>query len=392
MRPKTSEAFPALCSAPIPQAQWVSQKPKKQESKNTKKVAPPPDLPPNRLSQDFPLLTKLNKNDKTKKSSSVKMNLKQQTNEFKGNSPKDCNQNSTKQKQEKVGNKNLKSNDLNNYLKLDKEVSTENKNKNKKKKNKNSNDNYASSSNDTDFNEININNTPNGFANGLRKRSEIKINSLEISEQSTKDEVVGDFPPLGKSKPPPGIHVKPPPGFQNFNAVAKRQSSSANINLKTVSPNDLTFTNSSGQCYSILPSKQYHHPPNVSMRNKNLIENFITILNSNESIQEFKSYSDLFRSGLYPSDKYYDHCKSVLGVDFNKIFPELLVLLPDIDKQQELYKILCEKGEKCNLEVCQTCKQVVTAKDLRSHLANHTLENNFPILGQSKDTKSVWKK
>lgn len=52
------------------------------------------------------------------------------------------------------------------------------------------------------------------------------------------------------------------------------------------------------------------------------------------AVDEFRNVSKLFRSGLCNARAYYEHCEAVLGERFESIFPELLALLPDINKQQ----------------------------------------------------------
>lgn len=203
----------------------------------------------------------------------------------------------------------------------------------------------------------------------VKKRSELKIDSLLLTENGAKNN--NDFPPLG-TKLPPGISTHPPPGF---------------------AANDLTFTSSSGQSYSILPSHQFVPPLNFAQRNRVLIEKFMqALLQSSDEIYKFKQLSNKFRSGDIPPREYYEHCKRVMGSDFASVFPELLVLLPDINRQQELYTHhILAGGSTHKIEVCVTCKQVVALADLRTHLENHTLENNFPVLG-AQDISSVWRK
>lgn len=52
------------------------------------------------------------------------------------------------------------------------------------------------------------------------------------------------------------------------------------------------------------------------------------------AVEEFRNISKLFRSGSCNARAYYEHCEVVLGDRFESIFPELLVLLPEISKQQ----------------------------------------------------------
>lgn len=55
---------------------------------------------------------------------------------------------------------------------------------------------------------------------------------------------------------------------------------------------------------------------------------------TSETVEEFRILSNLFRGGDYFPQKYYESCQEVLSTKFDEIFPELLVLLPDISKQQ----------------------------------------------------------
>lgn len=64
-----------------------------------------------------------------------------------------------------------------------------------------------------------------------------------------------------------------------------------------------------------------------------LVSHFSKSLDS-VALTEFRNISQMFREGTCNANSYYGHCESVLGDRFENIFPELLVLLPDIDKQQ----------------------------------------------------------
>ncbi|KAK5641502.1 hypothetical protein RI129_010049 [Pyrocoelia pectoralis] len=386
-----AEAFPALNAEPIPQAQWVSLKQKKQEPKASK-VAPAPTLPTNTLN-DFPTLSKASGKSESKKSSTVNIpvsNAWVNLNSFNSDS-----KNSNKQKQEKNNNnktvsKNNKTDDNKmmknskqdassktiksdgNTSKLEEAILQES--KSKKKKNKTS----SQTPDDTSNNVSTQLRSPQ--ENGItKKRSELNIGSLEISEPTRFQQYIHDYPAI--KKPPPGFSVKPPPGFSNFNL--------SNNSLS----NDLTFTSSSGQSYAIVPSQQFHLPPNFTARNQELIEKFMAVLNDSDGIQQFKVYSDMFRVGEIPADKYYVHCQNFMGSEFSKIFPELLVLLPNVQKQQELYKVHKGNNGKCKgLDVCARCQQVVLKPDLRDHLSNHTLANHFSTSNQPVTANNVWNK
>lgn len=81
-------------------------------------------------------------------------------------------------------------------------------------------------------------------------------------------------------------------------------------------------------------------PPEAAKRNEALVEELEKILKTPEQMQEFKVLSQLFRNGSYFARSYYESCKGVLKEKFDTIFPELIVLLPDIEKQQVRIKFI----------------------------------------------------
>lgn len=397
IRPHPSNDFPALSKAPVPEVQWVKPNTPREPKTKVSKVAPAPILPPRNSTTDFPSLSKTD--TRTKKSSSLTVPLnntwlteqstsKEITKEISKETSKETSKESTKNKNNNnnVNIKDVAPKNKNGSTIIEPSTSKENltKNKSKKKKSKASVNNNVSE-NDLYEPKQGLKNSQTSLnslkekskgaptesqQNGVvKKRSELKIDSLQISDANLTNG--SGFPALGPRKLPPGIATHPPPGF---------------------AANDLTFTNSSGQSYSILPTSQFIPPPSFDQRNRILVEKFMSALRSNEKIFEFKQISNMFRNGDLPSKDYYEHCKEVIGDDFTQIFPELLVLLPDIQKQQELYTHhVNSNGSKKFLEVCATCNQVVLTNDLRSHLTNHTLENHFPVLG-AQEISSVWRK
>lgn len=272
-----------------------------------------------------------------------------------------------------------------------------------KKKNKSNADNSSSSmtSVNTELAGDDGDSGGDASANGVqRKRSELKINSLNTTNNNIHK--VEDFPALGSSNssklasfasPPPGFGSPmppPPPGFSiKYNSLERLHGS-----------NGLTFTNSSGESYSILPpddtSHAYVPPPDFQRRNTCLVARLNEVLVQQGKIDKFRYVSGLFRGGTCDAEEYYTHCREVMGSDaFENVFPELLVLLPDIVKQQELFKVHKRElgGKAKGLEVCATCNQVVkNGADFRTHMSSHTLENHFPALGKSNTPplKNTW--
>lgn len=202
--------------------------------------------------------------------------------------------------------------------------------------------------------------------------------------------------------PPPGLGIsatKPPPGFTgiplNSNVVEPAPSA--------VNPPPKV----SGSGYVV--------PEDFHQRNLELIQSIRKYLHNDESkFNQFKNYSAQFRQGVISAVQYHRSCKDLLGDDFNRIFNELLVLLPDTGKQQEL---LTAHGDSKALEkqsgagggkknknkknawqtpttaananaaaeldcqVCPTCRQVLAPKDFNSHKTLHIRESEeFPSL------------
>lgn len=141
---------------------------------------------------------------------------------------------------------------------------------------------------------------------------------------------------------------------------------------------------------------------------------FKEALKTPEALEEFRHISQKFREGTYKTQAYYEHCQAALKDKFDNVFPELLVLLPDINKQQVTLKkkktnlnlnllinnisikalylvhkqrlntlspVQCKALPK--LHVCVTCKQVLSHNDLDIHRKMHELKENFPQLNGS---------
>lgn len=403
----------------VAQPQWVQVKPKKQEPKASK-VAPAPQLTPSSLEQ-FPSLSKntptgqnnwvnLNNMNSRKASNSSKsinnINANKNIQQVSENSKKS--ENKAKNKHQSIAES--KTNDVRNG------ETSDTKNKQKKKKNKiiqevesmktssnkaetNDSKEQSTSLNKSEAingsNNLNNNNNKgntNKNLNGLvKKRSELNVGTL--CSPDAHENISNDFANLEITKPPPGFSVKPSPGLQppGLQSTNSKPPGFSPASFPSLGNTHLTFTTSTGQSYSITPSNSYHLPTNFQSRNQNLIKRLMDVLNNNDVIKEFKTYSALFRNGAYPTKNFYEHCKSVLGDRFDDIFPELMVLLPDIPKQQELYNSYDGKNKK-GLLVCENCKQIIFKKELSEHYNYHVLDNQFPTLGKVHQVESAWRK
>jgi len=173
------------------------------------------------------------------------------------------------------------------------------------------------------------------------------------------------------SKPPPGFETMKPPSIQECT-------------------DEVNFLNSVLQLGEIsIPKngeyRMYIQPSDMKARNDRLLEAIRSSLNSDEStFDSFLSLATLFRKNEIPAKEYYDLCSSMFGtLDFRVIFSELVVLLPDIQKQQELLVTHRNSGGKGELlSTCHICHQVLKKGDVTFHMQAHSSETeSFPSLG-----------
>ncbi|KAH8402121.1 hypothetical protein KR009_009979 [Drosophila setifemur] len=240
------------------------------------------------------------------------------------------------------------------------------------------------------------NNSQEQQANKKDKKSKDKKNNQENHPKAVKQKEknnnneqksTANGAPTTPIRAPPGLGsggpLKPPPGFM----------SNVTVNSVAKLPNNLTFTSSLGESFNIVPSPySYTDPPDTSTRNQNLVDQLRDILRSPEALNEFRLLSSKFRDSSCSGRAYYEHCQCAMLSSFHTIFPELLAMLPDISKQQELYLVHkqhlnsmspAQRKSLPNLEVCGVCKQILMTADLEGHQKAHELTKNFPVLGSS---------
>ncbi|KFQ77401.1 Zinc finger protein 598, partial [Phoenicopterus ruber ruber] len=206
---------------------------------------------------------------------------------------------------------------------------------------------------------------------------------------------------LKSPPPPPGLSVpvsKPPPGFAVIPStnISEPVTTSLKDNVKV--PSGLS------KCRPKPYHGSYLIPENFQQRNIQLIQSIKEFLQSDVSkFNKFKTHSGQFRQGLISAAQYYKSCRELLGDNFKKIFNELLVLLPDTVKQQELLsahndfrikekqssnkskknkKNVWQTDSNSDLDcyICPTCKQVLTQQDVVTHKALHIEDEEFPSL------------
>ncbi|KAM4813480.1 E3 ubiquitin-protein ligase ZNF598 isoform X1 [Urocitellus parryii] len=201
--------------------------------------------------------------------------------------------------------------------------------------------------------------------------------------------------------PPPGLAPpvsKPPPGFSSLLPSPHPAS--------VPSPTTTTTTTTTKTPRLTPTPRAYLVPENFRERNLQLIQSIKNFVQSDEArFSKFKSHSGEFRQGMISAAQYYKSCRDLLGENFQKIFSELLVLLPDTAKQQELLSAHTDfrsrekppgtkskrnkksawqaSTQQVGLDccVCPTCQQVLAHGDVSSHQALHAArDDDFPSL------------
>lgn len=222
-------------------------------------------------------------------------------------------------------------------------------------------------------------------------------------------------PPPGfqnsSSKPPPGFASiatttagKPPPGFSKpaLNGFAATAAASSDItDIFMVIPCEEKKEEAEKKGSSSDKPMTYIPPKLSQERYAKLVEGILSE-HSESTFADFKTLSVEFRRGLIGGREYYDRCADVLGSSaFQRIFPKLVALLPNIEKQQELLAAhrsraaeetpdvagWCGKMRKPwsgaaldgDLLSCTFCGQVIVGDDYDDHLVQHD-SLDFPAL------------
>eukprot|EP00041_Stephanoeca_diplocostata_P028145 m.787985 g.787985 ORF g.787985 m.787985 type:complete len:1045 (-) comp23310_c0_seq4:405-3539(-) len=125
-------------------------------------------------------------------------------------------------------------------------------------------------------------------------------------------------------------------------------------------------------------------PDNLKHRNKALI-GAVKALCGAAKFDEFKKKSGGLRRGEVSPQEFYELCSRVLKRNMHTLFPELVVLLPDVAVQQALYVVAWEHENDPNglptatletLSVCPTTGQIIHDADLASHTVKLSTEND----------------
>jgi len=226
------------------------------------------------------------------------------------------------------------------------------------------------------------------------RKSEPKLHSLPniedfpVLETKVKKTFNSATPPGMPSKPFTKImsqtkSKKPPPGLP---AVQKKFP---NLSLSSVAQEVITTT-TAGDTDMNGEDFYYINPVDFTERNQSLVREVEQVLSDSTKFSRFKETSLQFRQSAITGEQYYDKCIELFGKKkFMTIFSELLVLLPDICKQNELlsaqrmdtkgskgavpkgFKQLSDNLLSNEFSVCEKCRQVLVSKDQSHHMSVH---------------------
>lgn len=328
----STEAFPALSStsAPVAPPQWITVSKSKEKAKPSK-PEPPPQVrePAFNAVADFPTLPVNVSKSKSKK----------------------------QQQQQPQQNTSVQNTNANDNTKLSKK---EKKKQNSKKENLA--DCYqVNGTNDKkllreSYASVNANN------NQTAEDKKVKtVDTTNVNTERNRNGGNGDFNLAAKDYPPLN------PRSDNCAMGKKLPNGSVPPGFKARPACDgIMFTNSSGQTFSA-PLHTYIPPPEFERRNRALVKKFAVALGGEAAVEDFKVASRAFRDSSISAEQFHLHCRKALGSQFDTVFPELVALLPDIAKQQEL---MVGRND-TELDICATCGQLLAPPDRAAHNTAH---------------------
>lgn len=202
--------------------------------------------------------------------------------------------------------------------------------------------------------------------NSLSNESKVKTVTATVTLNSDKPKKT-NFAMKPSDYPPLSMNVSASPSSPMVNGTTPAFASVMRPPAPPASCDGMTFTNSSGETFPA-PVHEYIRPPNFENRNRALVAKFSIAFGSMEAMDIFKVVSKEFRDGTITGDEFYRHCENSMGNFMPTLFPELVALLPNIAKQQELVR---GKPARALVEVCSACGQLLTPNDTLAHDRAH---------------------
>jgi len=183
-----------------------------------------------------------------------------------------------------------------------------------------------------------------------RKKNENKefiqqvLTTATSAKQTNSERLQSNHSKLNMPKVPPGFEntfhhsattVRAPPGLMTTVSSSSNQRHQTQIAVKA--PPGLSLNNNinnNGKQF------EYLHPIGSAVRNRVLINNLMVALipardERFDTFEKFKEMSTLFRKHVITAYDFYSYCVEALCPNsFEQVFQELVLLLPDIQKQQ----------------------------------------------------------
>ncbi|XP_013142981.1 PREDICTED: zinc finger protein 598 [Papilio polytes] len=252
-------------------------------------------------------------------------------------------------------------------------INTEAKSKKEKKK-QNSNPKKENLFDTNHFNGLCENNntemayiTPSVNSNNQSSETDRKIKTITDAPVTSGNKNKNNFTLTQKEYPPLTANNDNHIPERQWKPVKANQNGVTNQKRPTVKCDGMTFTNSAGQVFPA-PVHTFIPPPDFELRNRALVKKFTIALGDIAAVENFKAASRAFRDSSISADDFYQSCQAVLGSQLENVFPDLVALLPDIAKQQEL---VIGRDISSLLEVCTTCGQLVVPDDRIAHDTAH---------------------
>ncbi|XP_041473607.1 E3 ubiquitin-protein ligase ZNF598-like isoform X1 [Lytechinus variegatus] len=297
-----------------------------------------------------------------------------------------------------------------------------NQKKNTTKKNKNKQPQVSTANQDSKVMNYSSAMETSGKGNKSEKSNvdaKVKL-ATEKPATSVASEPTTIIDPSASSVSSDSSNSRPPPGFAAFPALSSSSVRAPPPGFSTSSvakPLPPGFTSLPASTTS---GPEFVQPPNFKQRNRDLVAKIQGFcFDDDELFGQFKQDSGEFRQGMIPAHEYYRRCMQTLSEEnFQSVFNELVTLLPDLAKQQDLlaahndYKATKKQAPKDTVlkisnakpskssskawksstgktessTVCSVCSQIVLAKDLAEHMNVH---DDFPALSSSKSSRPV---
>jgi len=208
-----------------------------------------------------------------------------------------------------------------------------------------------------------------------------------------------------KTKKPKAKKEAPPPGFTSIEPKPDEEAQLTSLLTQTsikspVAPPPGFAAPQPQPQPTQLPPDNYKKPDNYEIRNQDLANRLNDIF-TRDKFEKFKQVSSQFRQSSIDAFGYLDKCRKDFfephSEDYRKFIdsiPDMVALLPNIGKQNELYDAFvsmsdAHRSKFRKLSKCHYCDQLMFANELTPHVnAFHAAKSeistneDFPTLGK----------